>query len=137
MQGYISTMMRDVPFAGLYFTSYETCKYLQRMYLERSQSSAQLGHLHHLLAGALAGSLASVCTLPMDVVKLNIQTQNTLPLHERQFRTVFGTWKTIYQSEGVAGFYKGLGPVLVKVTPAASITFACYEAYKSLLEGVV
>ena len=135
-QGYISTMMRDVPFAGLYFSSYESFKYVQRVYLLKDgNESSQLTHIHHLFAGALAGAFASVCTLPMDVVKLNIQTQNTLPLHERRFHSVFHAWKMIYATEGIPGFFKGWGPVLFKVTPAASVTFACYEAYKSYFES--
>ena len=134
-QGYVCTMMRDVPFAGLYFTSYESFKYVQRLYLlDGNDRTQELSHIHYLAAGALAGAFASVCTLPMDVVKLNIQTQNTLPLHERRFHSVFHCWKTIYATEGVSGFFKGWGPVLFKVTPAASVTFASYEAYKSYLE---
>lgn len=39
-----------------------------------------------------------------------------------------------YQKEGVRGFYKGLLPNLLKVVPAASITYLVYEAMKNTLD---
>lgn len=41
-------------------------------------------------------------------------------------------WKTI-ENEGFRGFYKGLFPNLLKVVPAASITYMVYEAMKKSL----
>lgn len=42
-------------------------------------------------------------------------------------------WRT-FQNEGCRGFYKGLFPNLLKVVPAASITYLVYEAMKKSLE---
>lgn len=42
-------------------------------------------------------------------------------------------WRT-YRHEGVRGFYKGLFPNLLKVVPAASITYLVYEAMKKSLD---
>lgn len=42
-------------------------------------------------------------------------------------------WRTI-QHEGYRGFYKGLFPNLLKVVPAASITYLVYEAMKKTLD---
>lgn len=39
-----------------------------------------------------------------------------------------------YQNEGARGFYKGLFPNLLKVIPAASITYMVYEAMKKTLD---
>jgi solute carrier family 25 phosphate transporter 23/24/25/41 len=41
-------------------------------------------------------------------------------------------WRTL-QHEGVSGFYKGILPNLLKVVPAASITYIVYEAMKKNL----
>jgi len=41
-------------------------------------------------------------------------------------------WRTL-QYEGVSGFYKGILPNLLKVVPAASITYIVYEAMKKNL----
>lgn len=42
-------------------------------------------------------------------------------------------WRT-FKHEGYLGFYKGLFPNLLKVVPAASITYMVYEAMKKSLE---
>lgn len=39
-----------------------------------------------------------------------------------------------YQKEGARGFYKGLLPNLLKVVPAASITYLVYEMMKNTLD---
>lgn len=41
-------------------------------------------------------------------------------------------WRT-FQQEGFRGFYKGLFPNLLKVVPAASITYMVYENMKKNL----
>lgn len=41
--------------------------------------------------------------------------------------------KTV-QREGFRGFYKGLFPNLLKVVPAASITYLVYESMKKSLD---
>jgi solute carrier family 25 (mitochondrial phosphate transporter), member 23/24/25/41 len=41
-------------------------------------------------------------------------------------------WKTL-EVEGFRGFYKGLFPNLLKVVPAASITYMVYETMKKSL----
>lgn len=38
-------------------------------------------------------------------------------------------WRT-YRKEGFRGFYKGIFPNLLKVVPAASITYLVYESMK-------
>ena len=42
-------------------------------------------------------------------------------------------WRT-FQNEGYGGFYKGIFPNLLKVVPAASITYMVYEAMKKRLD---
>jgi solute carrier family 25 phosphate transporter 23/24/25/41 len=41
-------------------------------------------------------------------------------------------WRTL-KHEGISGFYKGILPNLLKVVPAASITYMVYEAMKKNL----
>lgn len=47
-----------------------------------------------------------------------------------------GPWseaKTLFQREGIRGFYRGLAPELLKVTPMVGFTFGTYEAMKEFL----
>ena len=43
---------------------------------------------------------------------------------------------TIFKTEGMAGFYKGIYPNLLKVAPSMGITFVTYEFVKARMFGL-
>jgi len=47
---------------------------------------------------------------------------------------MFDAFCRTFQHEGFRGFYKGLLPNLLKVVPAASITYMVYESMKKNLD---
>lgn len=63
-------------------------------------------------------------------LRLQAQPTNTSSGY-RGMSDVF--WKTL-KTEGFVGFYKGLIPNLLKVVPAASITYMVYESMKKKLD---
>ena len=150
-RGFGVTLMRDVPFAAVYFSTYEAAKHV----LGPSASPWALG-LHgtplHLLAGAWAGVVASLVTSPLDGVKTRIQTDRLLLTSQggtataapsawasasaaarTRARGVLATAAIIFREEGVPGFFRGLGPRLLAVLPSSAVTFAAYEFFKHLL----
>ena len=42
--------------------------------------------------------------------------------------------RLLYNYDGMRGFYRGIQPELIKVTPAVGITFCVYEFVLSLLK---
>ncbi|KAG8806080.1 hypothetical protein FRC19_007478 [Serendipita sp. 401] len=40
-----------------------------------------------------------------------------------------------FQTEGIAGLYRGMWPNLIKVAPAMATSFYVYENVKSLMKG--
>lgn len=65
----------------------------------------------------------------LNICRLQAQQGNSESAY-RGMSDVF--WRTL-QHEGVSGFYKGILPNLLKVVPAASITYLVYEAMKKNL----
>ena len=133
LTGYTITLLRDVPFAAIYFFSYELSKEAQSHWRSVHGTDRPLGVRNHLLSGAFAGAIAATLTIPMDVVKTRLQTQATLPAADRRLRGVADAFATILREEGPRGLAKGLTTRLLYLTPAASLTFAFYEFYKRLL----
>lgn len=66
---------------------------------------------------------SAICTAPFDIVKTRMQTQRMSGTH--QYAGVRDAFRTIYREEGASAFVRGLGPRLLMLAPAASLTFAC------------
>ncbi|PLW13689.1 hypothetical protein PCANC_15590 [Puccinia coronata f. sp. avenae] len=145
--GLPATLWRDVPFSGLYWSSYEAIRRLVSGGLgfgeaDRRASVHQLA-LQSFLAGSLSGAVAATLTNPFDVVKTRRQASPLLlsspdpssPTH-RSPRAP-GTIRIILQiarSEGLRkGLMRGLSPRLAKVIPGCGIMIASYEGLAQAL----
>jgi len=63
-----AALLRDAPFAAIYFTTYEIMKDVQRKVTGTSKDE-KLGRINNFIGGATAGAVAALCTNPLDVVK--------------------------------------------------------------------
>lgn len=63
-----AAVLRDAPFAILYYTAYELAKDTQRKALGLKQEE-RLGRVSNFIGGAAAGAFAAICTNPLDVIK--------------------------------------------------------------------
>ncbi|KAG5998380.1 hypothetical protein E4U43_002433 [Claviceps pusilla] len=120
--------------------------------LERARRRSQSRENHmdtfvdSFTAGALSGALASMVTMPFDVGKTRTQVYRDAPasasaavkrLHPLPEETsmVRLLWH-IFQTEGVAGLWKGWIPRTLKVAPACAIMISSYEVGKRVFRGV-
>ncbi|KAK0215080.1 carnitine/acyl carnitine carrier [Armillaria fumosa] len=100
-----------------------------------------------LLAGGVAGIAGWMTTFPLDVVKTRMQSTESsytsstsspntgsspnsplLPPRVKPYRTVWSTIVASYQAEGLAVFFRGLAPTLIRAVPVNMATFATFEA---------
>lgn len=80
-------------------------------------------------------STSTAVTYPLDVIRRRMQMKGTMSKRFPYLSTTHAL-VTIYHSEGVAGFYKGMLPNLLKVAPSVAIAFVSYEITKAKLFGV-
>lgn len=59
---------------------------------------------------------------------MQLQGRSDLGLNLPKFSSTFQCVQWTVQKEGVAGLYQGLGACLLKVMPAAAISFMIYES---------
>lgn len=127
-RGVEPTLIRDIPFSSIYWATYECMK----QHFNQKKPSLQFS----LVAGATAGSIAAIATLPFDVVK----THRQIDLGERDLMDPHakrtsgeGSPKTkdilkkVYRQFGVQGLYSGIVPRVIKVAPSCAIMISCYE----------
>ncbi|XP_024041562.1 calcium-binding mitochondrial carrier protein SCaMC-1 isoform X2 [Citrus clementina] len=90
------------------------------------------GPLVQLGCGTISGALGATCVYPLQVIRTRMQAQRSKSAAAyKGMSDVF--WRTL-QNEGYRGFYKGIFPNLLKVVPAASITYMVYETMKKTLD---
>jgi solute carrier family 25 folate transporter 32 len=85
-----------------------------------------------LVMSGLAKVFAGTATYPYQVVRSRLQTYHAEARFGRGIRGVAGR---IWREDGFRGFYRGLGPNIVKVLPSTWATFLVYENVKYHLSG--
>ncbi|XP_002086732.3 solute carrier family 25 member 40 [Drosophila yakuba] len=130
-RGLRPTILRDVPFSGIYWPIYES---LKQNLGQSSQPSFSLS----FLAGVLAGTVAAIVTTPFDVVKTHEQIEfgervifTDSPARDFGKKSTFSRLTGIYRMHGVRGLFAGCGPRLLKVAPACAIMISTFEYSKS------
>lgn len=139
------TMLEIMPYAALQFGLYEAFLGLaEKARLERAQATGQHLSKHtaweSFFCGLAAGTLAKLGTHPLDVAKKRFQVAGLQRSARYGQRVAASTAtslaaciKEIAVNEGIAGFYKGALPSLLKAAPSAAVTFACYDFFFRLL----
>ncbi|KAJ1402794.1 Mitochondrial substrate/solute carrier [Sesbania bispinosa] len=104
--GYLSTLARDVPFAGLMVMFYEALKDATE-YGKQRWSSSPNWHVNNsfegLVLGGLAGGLSAYLTTPLDVVKTRLQVQGSTLRYSGWLDAICNIWAR----EGMKGMFRG------------------------------
>jgi solute carrier family 25 protein 33/36 len=83
----------------------------------------------HFIAGGAGGMVGATITCPLEVIKTRLQSRELA--NSSVWRQVGG----IMKNEGIRGFWKGLGPMVVGVVPARATYFATYDGTKVIPDG--
>ncbi|KAI6047225.1 peroxisomal membrane protein PMP47B [Pisolithus marmoratus] len=119
---------------GVYYYFYERSR---GIILNSREGTKALSTLESILAGLIAGSATSIISNPIWVV----QTSQAVHKSEFDSRTLKSTQKTlgiletinqILAKDGVAGFWRGIGPALVLVINPV-IQYTVFEQLKNIL----
>ncbi|XP_048815758.1 solute carrier family 25 member 43 [Lagopus muta] len=86
----------------------------------------ELGHISHwraIIAGSLAGMVATVVTYPTDVIKTRLIVQNRL---EPSYEGILHAFYKIYHQEGLLALYRGVTPAILGAVPFSVGSFFVY-----------
>lgn len=81
------------------------------------------------ISGAVAGAAATTVTYPLDLLRTRFAAQGP----ERVYATLRSGILQIARTEGVGGFFQGLGPGLGQIIPYMGLFFSVYEALRPLM----
>lgn len=113
--GLMATLLRDVPFSGIYVMFYSQTKAT----LPKEISMSAYAPLANFSCGILAGVLASLITQPADVVKTHVQVNPQLGTRE--------AIKYIYMEHKLKGFFRGAVPRSLRRTMVAAMAWTVFE----------
>lgn len=137
------TLWRDVPFSGIYWSSYEIMKYRISKLMHADFNGPQDNDewkvfTTSFLSGSISGSIAAFFTNPFDVGKTRMQiTQVDAPFSGRRSKdpSMFKFLMNIYKKEGMRALYAGFVPRVMKVAPSCAIMISSYEVGKKFFKN--
>jgi solute carrier family 25 aspartate/glutamate transporter 12/13 len=112
-------LLRDIPFSGIYFPTYNYCK----KYTNNS-----------FFSGMISAIPASYLVTPVDVIKTRYQTQ--LPNTKLTYNNISDCIYKTYIAEGFKAFWKGGIYRICKCSPQFGITLWCYENLLNFLKKI-
>jgi len=122
----IQTLFHDIPYGMIHWIAYENLR--QRLFRDRDKDS--LAPLEGMGCGSLAGATAAIATNPMEVVRTRV-IAHTSPTGTCQ--GLAACVRLMYHTEGVRGFYRGLGPRVLWISSSMGVYFGLLEVCKTLI----
>ncbi|KAK4690070.1 hypothetical protein P7C73_g39, partial [Tremellales sp. Uapishka_1] len=119
---------------SIQFAAYEEIKrrrtdIKKRLYEKEGRSwrvqDEKLSNFEYILASGSSKLVAIAITYPYQVVRARIQ--NFTPTAKSPKLSIPTVMSTIYRSEGILAFYKGLGTNALRILPGTCTTFVVYE----------
>ena len=119
-RGELVTILREAQAYGVWFLTFE---YLMNADAARNGIARdQVSTPKVALYGGLAGEALWIASYPFDVVKSKMQSDGFGK--EMRYKGMTDCFRQTWQREGMRGFWKGLGPTLLRAMPVSAGTFA-------------
>lgn len=121
-RGEAVTIIREAQAYGLWFLAFE---YLMNSDASRNNVKRQdISQLKVAAYGGLAGEALWLGSYPFDVVKSKMQSDGFGA--QQRFSSMRDCFAQTFRQEGLLGFWKGIGPTLLRAMPVSAGTFAVY-----------
>ncbi|KAJ2957326.1 hypothetical protein NQZ79_g6956 [Umbelopsis isabellina] len=115
------------PYQALDMGIYDTLKSAYLESFEKDEKSKETPSMLVLWGcGIASGSIGASSVYPLSMIRTRLQAKGTPG-------AAWSVARDTLRNEGLVGFYAGLTPTLIKVVPAASISYVVYEWSKRLL----
>ncbi|KAL1892934.1 carrier protein ymc1 [Ceratocystis pirilliformis] len=117
------TVLREAQAYGMWFLSFEMMMNwdAKRLGIERKDIPTYKVALY----GGLAGEALWASSYPLDVIKSKMQVDGFGK--DQTYKTMRDCFAKTWKAEGMMGFWKGLGPTLLRAMPVSAGTFVVVE----------
>lgn len=123
-RSYTTQLVMNIPFQSIQFMTYE----VMQDFLNKDR---HYDPISHVCSGALAGAVAAGVTMPLDVCKTLLNTQETCArTHLSYINGMAAAFRTVYEFCGVQGFFRGFQARVIYQMPSTAISWSVYEFFK-------
>ncbi|EMR10465.1 hypothetical protein PNEG_01179 [Pneumocystis murina B123] len=110
------------------FFTYAKCKFfLDRIFPEKTYNSGKT-----FVSGAIAGAVATTASYPFDLLRTRFAAQGV----SKVYLSIPHSIKSVYISEGIKGFYRGINASILQIVPYMGTVFGLYESSKTYLSNI-
>ena len=127
-RGLPPTLIGIIPSRSIYFYAYQKMKH----FLGRFENFSEGSPPNALIAGLTAGIAANTLTNPIWMVRTRMQLHADKAAGQRAYTGYFDAISTIYRTEGLAGYFKGISASYWGCSEGAC-QFLLYEDFKKRL----
>ncbi|XP_005099447.1 mitoferrin-2 isoform X2 [Aplysia californica] len=126
-RSYTTQLSMNIPFQATQFIMYE----IMQDYLNHDRNYDPSSHI---VAGAVAGAVAAGITMPLDVCKTLLNTQeHCARTHLTYISGMASAFRTVYEFCGISGFFRGLTARVIYQMPSTAISWSVYEFFKYII----
>ena len=127
-RGHVANLGREGVFTLVYLGFYDRITAT----VKASHGNENLDMMSVVLISSFTGGCAWVCNYPFDTVKSRIQVKNST----EKKTTTLSAISTLYESGGIKGFFRGLGPSTLRAMLVTSSRMLAYEKTLQLLPSI-
>lgn len=122
-RGEAVTVLREAQAYGMWFLAFE---WLMNADAKRNKVERDAIPAYKIaFYGGLAGEALWLASYPLDVVKSKMQTDGFGD--KMRYKSMRDCFAQTWAREGMGGFWRGLGPTLLRAMPVSAGTFAVVE----------
>lgn len=123
-RSFTTQLTMNIPFQSIHFMTYE----IMQDWLNKERN---YDPKTHVVSGGMAGAIAAVVTMPLDVCKTLLNTQEHCSrTHINYINGMIAAFRTVYEFQGLPGYFRGLQARVVMQIPATAISWSTYEFFK-------
>jgi solute carrier family 25 carnitine/acylcarnitine transporter 20/29 len=122
-RGQAVTFLREAQAYGAWFLAFEWM--MNADAARTGVARKEIASWKVALYGGLAGEVLWLASYPFDVVKSKMQTDGFG--EGRRYKTMRDCFAQTWRAEGARGFWRGIGPTLLRAMPVSAGTFAVVE----------
>ena len=130
-QGYTVALVGGVYYRVLYLGGYDAIK----SELLQGTSADQLTWFQRLSLAQSVSLLSGTLSYPLDSIRRRMMMQAGQPRQDRLYRNGWHCFRTVLRTEGVRGFFLGLGPNILRSVGGALLLVA-YDTVRPWLDPV-